>query len=135
MYDLHTLATDGVVVVINGVERTFRGGLLMCLGDNLASNALGGFKESFSFAFRFCRTCYITNTTYKALSNSAELDLRSDDKHQHECDLVNGPLHDHYSKAYGVNSRSVLLDAPHYSLFSGGLPHDIMHDVLEGVAP
>ena len=27
------------------------------------------------------------------------------------------------------------MDAPHYSLFNGGLPHDIMHDVLEGVAP
>ena len=65
MHDLHTLSTDGVVVVINGVERTFHGGLLMCSGDNLGSNALGGFKESFSFAFRFCRTCYITNSTYK----------------------------------------------------------------------
>ena len=135
MHDLQTLATDGLVVLVNGLEQTFRGGLLMCLGDNLGSNALGGFKEAFSFAFRFCRTCYITNCTYKALSNSAKLELRYDEKHRRECDLVNGPLHDHYSRVYGINRRSALLDAPHYSIFKGGLPHDIMHDVLEGVAP
>ena len=132
--DLQTLATDGVVVLINSVERTFRGALLMCLGDNLGSNSLGGFKESFSFAFRFCRTCYITNSTYKALSDSSKLQLRSDDKHHRECDLVDGPLHGHYSKTYGINRRSILLDVPHFSMFNGGLPHDIMHDVLEGVA-
>ena len=33
--DLQTLTTDGVVVLINSVERTFRGALWTCLGDNL----------------------------------------------------------------------------------------------------
>ena len=135
LQDLQTLATDGIVVTIKGVEETFRGAVLMCLGDNLGSNALGGFKESFSFASRFCRTCYVLNTAYKTLSISTELELRSEDKHRCECDLVNGPLHDHYSKTYGINRRSALLDIPFYSMFKGGLPHDSMHDILEGVAP
>lgn len=47
--------------------------------------------------------------------------------------MLDGP-HQHYSKTYGINQRSVLLDVPHYSMFGSGLPHDIMHDVLEGVA-
>ena len=41
---------------------------------------------------------------------------------------------DHYSKTYGINRRSSLMDVPMFSMFGGGLPHDIMHDVLEGVA-
>lgn len=92
LQDLQVLATDGIVVTIKGVEETFRGAVLMCLGDNLGSNALGGFKESFSFVLRFCRTCYVTNTTYKTLSISTELELRSEDKHLRECDLVNGHM-------------------------------------------
>ena len=59
--DLNVLATEGITVVNGGVEQTFRGALLLWLGDNLASNAIGGFKQSFSFALHFCRTCYITN--------------------------------------------------------------------------
>ena len=43
--DLHTLSSEGITVVINGVEKTFKGALLMCLGDNLGSNAIGGFKQ------------------------------------------------------------------------------------------
>ena len=105
IHDLQTLATDGIVITTNGSEQTFYGALLMCLGDNLESNALGGFKESFSFTFRFCRTCYVTNTTYKTPC-SAELELRSDDKHRRECALVSGPMHDHYSKTYGINRYS-----------------------------
>lgn len=94
------------------LNEPFRGGLLLFLGDNLGSNALGGFKEFFSFALRFCRTCYVTNDEYKSISNSSQLELRSNDKHCHECDLLKGPLHDHYSKTYGINRRSALLDVP-----------------------
>ena len=53
--------------------------------------------------------------------------------HEQQCRSLNGPLRDHYSKTYGINRRSALLDIPHFSLFDGGLPHDMMHDVLEGV--
>ena len=133
--DLKVLATEGVTVMIRGEDRTFKGGLLLCLGDNLGSNTLGGFKQSFSFSHRFCRTCYITNDSYKSVSNPSKLELRCDDKHLHECNLLSGPLREHYSKTYGINRRSVLLDIPYYSMFNGGLCHDIMHDILEGVAP
>ena len=88
--DLRILATEGVTFMKNGVEQTFRGGLLLFLGDSLGSNTLGGFKESFCFALRFCRTCYVTNDEYKNISNSSQLELRSNDKHCHECGLLNG---------------------------------------------
>ena len=129
--DLKTLADVGINVMINGVEQNFCGAVFMCLGDNLGINALA---ESFSFALRFCRTCYVTNSTFKAVSDSSSLELRSNNKHRVECDLVEGPLSKHYSKTYGINRRSALMDIPYFSMFNGGLPHDIMHDVFEGVA-
>ena len=133
MCDLKTLADVGINIMINGVERNFRGAVLMCLGDNLGINALAGFKESFSFALRFCRTCYVTNSTFKSVSDPSSLELRSDIKHCVECELVESPLSNHYSKNYGINRRSALMDIPYFSMFNGGLPHDIMHDVFEGV--
>ena len=39
---------------------------------------------------------------------------------------------EHFSKAYGINRRSVLNDSRYYHVV-GGLPPDIMHDILEGV--
>ncbi len=110
--DLKILATEGVTVTINGIDRTFRGALLAFMADNLASHALAGFKESFSFALRICRTCFVTKDEYKSVCDSCELDLRSDDKHRQQCEMLDGPLYDHYSKTYGINRRSFLLDIP-----------------------
>lgn len=47
---------------------------------------------------------------------------------------MTGPTESHYSKTYGINRRSALLDVKHFPFFDGGLPHDCMHDLLEGVA-
>lgn len=68
----------------------------------------------------------VLNTVFE----STEFEPRCDDKHIKECDLLNGPLYEHYSRTYGINRRSVLINIPFYSMFSGGLPHDIMHDVI-----
>ena len=48
---------------------------------------------------------------------------------------LNGPAGAHYSKTYGINRQSSLLDIMGYSMFGGGLPHDAMHDILEGLTP
>ena len=53
---------EGINITIDGNQRNFKGGLLCVLADNLASNLLGGFKESFSFSYRFCRSCLITKS-------------------------------------------------------------------------
>ena len=49
--------------------------------------------------------------------------------------LTEGSAGNHYSKIYGLNYRTCLLDVPSFSLFDDGLPHDQMHDVFEGVVP
>lgn len=42
--DLKILATEGINVVFNGIDRTLYSAVLVCLGDNLGSNTIGGFK-------------------------------------------------------------------------------------------
>ena len=93
---------------------------------------LGGFKESFLFALRICRTCMVTKDEYKGMCDLSHVAPRCILHHEQQCEYLNTPLRDHYSKIYGIN-RSALLDVPYFSVFNGGLPHDMMHDVLEGV--
>ena len=40
----------------------------------------------------------------------------------------------HHSTSYGINRLSILEEIPGFSVTSG-LPHDIMHDLFEGVVP
>ena len=129
-----TKLSCGYDFLINGTKRNFKGGLLCFLADNLASNALGGFKESFSFSFRFCRTCMVPTKDFDKHFNSKYFDLRCDSTHNNHCNDLCGPSRKHFSKTYGINRHSSLMDIPNYSMFNGGLPHDIMHDVFEGVA-
>jgi len=41
----------------------------------------------------------------------------------------------HYSLVYGVNRHALLHNLSYFSLTSGALVPDIMHDILEGVLP
>ena len=132
--DLNILATKGFNVCIDGSERLFKGALLTFLADNLASNELGGFKLSFSFSFRFCRTCLIKHDEIAEKYTCDSLVKRSQSNHEQQCKQLVGPTKSHYSKTYGINRRSALLDVVHFCMFDGGLPHDMMHDILEGVA-
>lgn len=107
---MKNVGTDGITVKLHGTEWNFRPALLAFLGDNLASTGLAGIFLCFSL-----------------------LKLRSDAKHDEQCNFLDGPLRDHYSKTYGINRRSILSQIPYFSMFSGSLPH-IMHDILEGLA-
>lgn len=62
--------------------------------------------------------------------------LRNLESHIEHCALLElGATREHYSKIYGINCKSCLIDVPAFSLFDSGLPHDMMHDVFEGVVP
>ena len=47
---------------------------------------------------------------------------------------LDGLLQSQYSTTYGVNYMSVLEEVLGYSIING-LPHDIMHDLYEGIVP
>lgn len=101
--DLNILSSSGVSVEINGILHTFVGGLLCFLADNAASNAIGGFKESFSFAFCFCRTCMATRNSYHKEFVASAFCKRSDPDHMNQCTDIEGPSGEHNSKIYGIN--------------------------------
>lgn len=133
--DLNLLTTTGITVEINGSPMLFKGALLAFLADNLASNDLGGFKKSFSFSYRWCRTCLVTAESLLDGFVSTDYELRTLDSHLKHIESINGAASSHYSKTYGINRKSALLTVNYFSFFGGGLPHDAMHDLLEGIAP
>lgn len=133
--DLKHLSTDGIKVLFRDREEVFQGALLVFLADNLAANELGGFKRSFSFSYRYCRSCMMTNDQLTSSFSSGDFSVRTVSEHEKHCQLLAGPAGTHYSKTYGINVRSALLDVKYYSMFDGGLPCDCLHDILEGIAP
>ena len=132
--DINCLSADGIEHTFAGTSRVFRGALLAFLADNLASNELGGFKKSFSFSFRYCRTCLCTRDSASSSFVSESFTKRCDSSHKERLKMLDTPARDQFSKTYGINKDSILLNVQYYSMFNGGLPHDIMHDLLEGVA-
>ena len=132
--DIKTLFGDGIQVLINNEYRTIRGTLLAFLADTLAAHAVGGFKGSMSFALRICRTCMATTTDISSCFKESDFTPRTVTNHFQQCLKLSGPLKDHYSTSFGINRLSVLEEIPHFSVING-LPHDIMHDLYEGIVP
>lgn len=131
--DLKVIYCDGITICIKEKQHMLYGGLLAFLVDNLAAHALGGFKESMSFALRICRSCMVTTQQTQNFTKEAECYLWTPSLHAEQCDRLQGPLGAHHSTNSGINRRSILEDIPGFSVVSG-LPHDIMHDLFEGVA-
>ena len=76
----------------------------------------------------------ISPSQIKSCFSENDCQLRSPETHFEQCALLYGPLLDHFSTSFGVNRLSILEDVPGFSVITG-LPHDIMHDLFEGVVP
>ena len=132
--DIKKLSSQGFFVTVGGNSYQYRAVLLAFLADNLAAHQIGGFKESMSFSLRICRTCMATTEKCQIAFQESLFELRSPEKHDRQCQLLEGPLKTHHSTTYGINRRSILETVPHFSVVRN-LPHDIMHDLFEGVVP
>ena len=64
---------------------------------------------------------------------ATQVQPRTKEVHQWHCSAVSGPGTEIFSTTYGVNSDSILNSLSYYHVTSG-LPPDVMHDLLEGVA-
>jgi hypothetical protein len=132
--DLNKLSTEGISISKSGEPVIIKGGLLAFLADNLASHEVAGFKESMSFALRFCRSCLATKAESQKYFKSASFQSGTPDEHQQQCKLLQGPLREHHSTTFGINRESVLEKVANFSVVTG-MCHDIMHDLFEGVVP
>ena len=70
--------------MINGVPQTKYGTICLVLADNLASNAMGGFKEG-STAHRGCRQCLSTPPEIASVFIESLTTLRTTADHSQKC--------------------------------------------------
>lgn len=139
---LHTLneLSVGIDMHIFGTQMRIRGALVFASADTLASNWLGGFKEGVSFALKNCRVCDLENKKLSTVKSEAEVTRRTMQAHRERCAHLHSDLNPlsketraYWSKLWGINSSSVLMQVPHFDLIAG-LVQDPMHVLLEGVA-
>ena len=109
---------------------TFRGGLCAVVADNLAAHAIGGFFESFT-SVHPCRFCVIRKEKMRCEFVCDADKLRTVDTYNSQLSLVASDTA--FQSVYRLKRNSCLNNAPFYHVVSG-LPSDIMHDLLEGVA-
>ena len=115
-------------------DEIWKGALLAFLADNLAAHELGGFKESFSFARKFCRSCLTDKEQSQGHFREDQFILRNQKSHEQQCSRLSDPDGANVSVEYGINRRSSLDSLPNFSVVEN-MPHDIMHDLFEGAVP
>ena len=122
-YDFH---------IQNGIVR-LRGALLAVIADTPASNFLGGYKGGVGGARRKCRDCMADFDDMQTKFEEDDFMLRSKELHEYHLQQLeeNEGLRTHFSKEYGVNKKSILLEAPYFDV-TKQLPQDVMHVILEG---
>ena len=77
-----------------------------------------------------------TRVEMKTKFKESDFELRTPVTHEQQCislDSKSGSSREDYSKNTGINHTSVLEELRYFSVASGALVPDVMHDVLEGV--
>ena len=125
----------GVELEIGSDMKTVFGALYCVLGDTLAAQLIGGFKEGVGLAEKPCRTCEVTHLELSDSLHGSQFRLRDEQEHRDRCDLLdnlNKRQRKYWSRKYGITSTSVLLNVPVFDVTKCIL-HDPMHVLLEGI--
>ena len=130
--DMKRLYIDGLTVTGGSNEHTYFGALIAFLADTAAAHKVGGFKGCVSFARRICRSCMAPKDDSQTHFDEILFELRTPQNHEALCQSLTGSQSRENSVKYGINRTSILEEVPGYSLATG-MPHDIMHDLFEGV--
>lgn len=105
--------------VFEGIGKVY-GTLAYVTADTPAAQLIGGFKEGVGGAFKPCRRCDVLHTelTESSIVEDEAL-LRNETQHQDRLDVLDaltGAGRKYWSKRYGINSRSVLLDVDGFQI-------------------
>ena len=113
-----------------------KGALVVVVADTPAANQNGGFKEGVGFAARKCRTCNCSAEEMVHFFTENAFRVRTEEEHKtrHTLGRLSKKSRIFWSKEYGINSRSTLLDCPHFKI-TQCLVHDVMHVLFEGICP
>ena len=75
-----------------------------------------------------------TTSLSRTYFNESCFQLRTPTEHTKQCSELDGPNRVRASVEYGINRRAALEDLSYFHVVHA-LPHDIMHDLMEGVIP
>ena len=129
---------EGVKIKIGNGEREIYGALFSICGDTLAQHELCGFKEGVGFAFKKCRQCECTFEDMQLYFDEDYFEGRTIERHMRQCsdiEIANTEsLRNSLKTTFGINRRSKLVEFPAFNLIQQ-TPQDIMHVILEGIAP
>lgn len=112
-----------------------RGTLTAIVADNLSSHQIGGFKMGFSKGLRKCRFCL--GSAYEIQNKYYDFQFTARTRHDHDlhCSgLAENELRETFARLYGITRKCIFNELQYFNVI-GGLPPDIMHDLLEGVLP
>ncbi|CAJ1086726.1 uncharacterized protein LOC127420693 isoform X2 [Xyrichtys novacula] len=136
-HDLNELYVGAKVFTANG-EQTIYGAVMAVCGDTLAQHEVAGFKEGVGFAYSKCRHCECNFEDMQEQFNEDLFVKRTMASHIRQCCNIErastNNLKEKLKTTYGVNRRSKLTEFPGFNLITQ-TPEDIMHIILQGVAP
>lgn len=121
-----SLKSQGIAVDLKGQTHLLYGTICVLTADNLACHSLCGYSESFS-AHAFCHFCLVHKKTAQNIFDEDELEMRTKDNYQQHV-RQNDPTNT------GIKQDSCLNTLKYFHV-TEGVCVEIMHDVLEGVAP
>jgi hypothetical protein len=113
-------------------DEKYFGMLVAVMADTPASQLLDGFKAGVSFANKPCRQCDIRREELSTVHIAAHLVLRNEREHRdrvNELKQVTKEAYIYWSKEYGINGESILLEVPGFNI-SKCLLQDPMHVLL-----
>ena len=126
--DLFVLENEGLSIEINGMEQIYHGTAIALCGDNLSSNAVGGFSQNFN-AGRICRFCMATKEQTLVKTKESQFVMRTPKTYKKHVGAIEAD--DAFIKIYGVRHNCIFNGLQHFDATTS-LPADIMHDLLEG---
>jgi hypothetical protein len=130
-----TKLEEGVLMHISGIDRIVQGTLSAVIADNLGSHQIGCFKIGFSKGFRKCRFCLAVDDDIQCYFRDNQFIARDKIQHDQHCDgLSLESIKEHLERLYGITGTSILNELSHFHVI-GGLPPDVIHDILEGILP
>lgn len=125
--DIRLFESSGIQVEMQGQNHTLYGTICVLTADNLAIHSLCGYVESFS-ANKFCHFCMVDKTVAQSVYDEDKLEKRTTRENYQQHVRFNDP------SSTGVKEDSCLNKLQYFHVTEKTCV-DIMHDILEDVAP
>ncbi|ODN02959.1 Zinc finger and SCAN domain-containing protein 12 [Orchesella cincta] len=124
--ELKELWSDGITFKHNGNSLNFKVALAQVTGDNLGLHTMLGFSEGFTANYP-CRRCKLHKNECKTAVSERHDMLRNVMNYDRDIISKNFPT-------TGINFESIFNELP-YLHVTDNYVFDLMHDILEGIAP